>query len=231
MATGFYDANGIWNYGEDDNIALFSDTLNKLADSTSDAFTSDRSRLSTLEAGSLSGLIPLNPMTVAVAGGTASKNSLGVVTFTTATSISLNSVFSSGYRSYRIIVPSVTMGTFGQTVSMRFRNAGTDNSSAIYFWNGFQQTGTGAVTTWNAANAVNFNLSINAIDGSIVIDIHNPATAFRKTGTYQAQGWSAATQGYSAGIFADTTSTFDGFTLFPSSGNFSGIIQVFGYND
>lgn len=34
--AGFYDAQGIWQYGESDAIALFSDTLNKGMDSVSD---------------------------------------------------------------------------------------------------------------------------------------------------------------------------------------------------
>lgn len=49
MATGLLDANGIWNYGEDDNIALFSDLLNLGTESTSDAFTVDRARIATVE--------------------------------------------------------------------------------------------------------------------------------------------------------------------------------------
>lgn len=49
MATGAYDANGIWQYGEDDNIALFSDLLNLGQESTSDAFTDDRARIAFLE--------------------------------------------------------------------------------------------------------------------------------------------------------------------------------------
>jgi hypothetical protein len=47
--AGFYDANGVWQYGETDAIALFSDTLNKGMDSVSDAITADRTRLTTLE--------------------------------------------------------------------------------------------------------------------------------------------------------------------------------------
>jgi hypothetical protein len=51
MATGsgFYDANGVWQYGENDSISLFSDTLNIGQASVSNAFTDDRSRLSTIE--------------------------------------------------------------------------------------------------------------------------------------------------------------------------------------
>jgi len=36
MATGYLDANGIWQYGEDDSDANFSSLLNRLASSTSD---------------------------------------------------------------------------------------------------------------------------------------------------------------------------------------------------
>lgn len=49
MATGNYDANGIWQYGESDDIALFSDLLNLGQDSVSDAFTDDRSRITFIE--------------------------------------------------------------------------------------------------------------------------------------------------------------------------------------
>ena len=49
MATGAYDANGIWQYGEDDDIALFSDLLNLGQESVSDAFTDDRSRITYIE--------------------------------------------------------------------------------------------------------------------------------------------------------------------------------------
>lgn len=50
MATGSYDSNGVWQYGEDDNISLFSSLLNTGQTSVSNQFTADRSRLSTLEA-------------------------------------------------------------------------------------------------------------------------------------------------------------------------------------
>lgn len=47
--AGFYDANGVWKYGESDSIALFSDTMNKGMTSVSSAISADRTRLTTLE--------------------------------------------------------------------------------------------------------------------------------------------------------------------------------------
>jgi hypothetical protein len=49
MSAGFYDANGVYQYGESDPIALFSATLNKGMDSVSDAIGLDRIRLTKLE--------------------------------------------------------------------------------------------------------------------------------------------------------------------------------------
>lgn len=49
MATGANDAQGIWQYGEDDSNATFSALMNRLGTSTSTQFGVDRGRLTTLE--------------------------------------------------------------------------------------------------------------------------------------------------------------------------------------
>jgi len=55
MSTGlgFFDAQGVWMFGEDDSETLMSDLLNKGQSATSDALVADRSRLANLEAGAL----------------------------------------------------------------------------------------------------------------------------------------------------------------------------------
>jgi hypothetical protein len=52
MATGAYDDQGIWIFGEDDPAAPFSDTLNLGMESVSDEIANDRVRLDALEAAS-----------------------------------------------------------------------------------------------------------------------------------------------------------------------------------
>ncbi|WP_053205837.1 hypothetical protein [Jiangella muralis] len=49
MATGAYDSNGIWIFGEDDPAAPFSDLLNLGMESVSDEIANDRTRLDGLE--------------------------------------------------------------------------------------------------------------------------------------------------------------------------------------
>lgn len=50
MSGGALDAQGIWQYGEDDPASPFSNLLNLLAESTSTELANDRARLSALEA-------------------------------------------------------------------------------------------------------------------------------------------------------------------------------------
>lgn len=231
MATGFYDSNGIWNYGEDDNIALFSDTLNKLADSTSDAFTSDRSRLSTLEAGSLSGLIPVKPTSVTIAGGTASVNTLGVVTFTNATALSLNGVFTSLYSNYRFVLK--VNSSVSCAAQFRFRAAGTDNSSATVTMAGIGIYANNTQTYYNTQNDSRGYLGNFNGQGTTIAEIIDPnQTTVDRYVHYQTFGVDGGTYtNYRAAFKHSAAIAFDGFTITPSAGNISGYIQVFGYND
>ncbi len=77
-------------------------------------------------------IVPIIPTSVAVGSGSGSFNATtGNVTFTGATSISLNGVFSATYDKYIIVYKSgVTSG--GVAASLRFRTSGTDNTAASY---------------------------------------------------------------------------------------------------
>lgn len=236
MATGSYDANGIWNYGEDDNIALFSDTLNMLAESTSDAFTDDRSRLSTLEAGSLSGLIPVKPTTVTVGTGTASVNDLGVVTFTGATSIQLNGVFSTAYANYRIIFQSANT-TDNSNNFLRMVTGGTSESSNNYRIAGrYYDMGASTNTAYSSSAANYCVISIGNGGGTspqnnTVLDILLPFAAAKTGFTYSGMGTFSASFFFHGGGNLNTTTSYDGLVVYPSGGNMTGKVQVFGYND
>lgn len=64
MATGALDANGIWQYGEDDSEPTFSGLLNKLGDSVSDKFTG--------------GLLPVSNGGTGATTAAAAKTNLGI---------------------------------------------------------------------------------------------------------------------------------------------------------
>jgi hypothetical protein len=98
--------------------------------------------------GAAPGLKLLVPTSVAVGSGSASIGTAGQVTFTGASSVSINGVFSSTYDSYRIMF-HVTSASANNYPILRLRASGTDNSSSNYNF-GIRQFGynqTGAVTS------------------------------------------------------------------------------------
>lgn len=236
MATGSYDANGIWNYGEDDNIALFSDTLNKLAESTSDGFTDDRARISTLEAGSLAGIIPMIPTSATFVGGTGAVSSLGVVSFTTCTSFFVNGVFNSDYANYKVII-SITAGSANAGMSGQYTVGGVQTSTGYtnVSVDGTYGTPTPA-TNYSATTSFTMNdwhTTSNVNTTVFVADIIAPQQSART----KLAGMSTGTNS-SGNLIVRThqtvqtaTTQFDGLRIVSLTGNFTGTIQVFGYND
>lgn len=57
MATGAFDGNGVWIYGEDDDVSPFSTYSNLGQNSVSIQFTADRARLASLETGAANNVL------------------------------------------------------------------------------------------------------------------------------------------------------------------------------
>jgi hypothetical protein len=239
MAIGAYDANAIWQYGEDDNIALFSDLLKLGTLSTSAAFTADRARLATLEAGSLAGLIPVKATSVVVATGSAAVSTNGSITFTGASSLSLNGVFSAAYRNYLIVLTGASTTAGGVALNLRYRTAGVDQASTTYryagtdlFLNSASAVSSSPSGAWAGTSTSLGTLSESGL--AIVMDIMAPALA-AVTQSQATSTSSSVAGGYlhawnAQGMYAAAT-VFDGFSLIPASLLMSGTLTVYGYNN
>lgn len=176
----------------------------------------------------LSGIIPTS---VAGTGVTVSPN--GVVTFTNASTVSLNGVFSGSYDNYRVTWNSPTRSAAVST-AFRLRAAGTDLASATYDYVKGLDSGTTRTVSSSSSNT-NFPIDHGAAAGQAsngVMDIFSPALGTGTTGTIQASAL-ASSACYSTQIsFAnESTASYDGFTLSVSSGTFSGTVRVYGYNN
>lgn len=192
-------------------------------------------RVTTLEARPLSGLVPLVPTSVTVTGGTATTTANGKVTYTSATSISLNGVFSSASQKYLIAFECSANNTF--EVRMRMRNAGTDRTGTNYH-----------VAAWSVRdNATNAMVSSSSLVGSPIVatvaggyfqtatvQVFNPFESDRETNwhfTSTSVTGSIWETRIGAGRYSVSQSN-DSFTLIPSStGTFSGTVQAFRYNE
>lgn len=232
MATGSYDANGIWQYGEDDNIALFSDLLNLATESTSDAFTDDRARLATLEEGSLAGLIPVVPASVDKTGGSAAVNALGTVTFTGVSSFSLNGIFSTNYRNYRFVLETTASVSSGE-LRLQMRAAGTNTSSGVY-----DNRAIGIVNAydpWTGGNETftRIGLCSPTYEISASVDVITPNVAKYTIATMMGFGaYSTNPMTWVGGMTCKTSTQYDGITIYPSNASvLTGTITVYGYND
>lgn len=82
MAAGFFDGNGVWNYGEDDKRSLFSDLLNVGMLSISAALASIKNRLATLEADSVAVVAPAANVTLDTFMTSCRKDGQGNVSLT-----------------------------------------------------------------------------------------------------------------------------------------------------
>lgn len=175
----------------------------------------------------MTGIIPTS---VAGTGVTVSPN--GKVTFTNASTVSLNGVFSGSYDNYRITWNSSTRSA-AVSAAFRLRNAGVDTTGSTYDYAKGVDSGTTRQVTSSSSNT-NFPID-HGIAASIlsngVMDIFGPALTGAVTGTVQCAVL-ASSACYSVQIsFAnETTTTFDGFTMSVSSGTWSGVVRVYGYN-
>jgi hypothetical protein len=177
------------------------------------------------------GLIQVVPTSVAVGSGSGSVDSIGNVTFTGASSISLNGCFTSTYDNYRIIINLETTSS-GTTSSLRFRASGTDNSSSNYAYSyHFLTTANTTYTQGNANTTTSFRIGFS--DGGTdmaIIDVFNPMKAFRTgyqsvfNGKEVANFTSERNQGQMS-----VTTAYDGFTYFQNS--MAGTIRVYAYSD
>ena len=174
------------------------------------------------------GLVLVKPSSVV--NGT--DNGKGTVSFSGASTVSLNDVFSSIYDSYRIVCnvqPSTTAD-----LQMRYRVSGSDNSTSNYNYEGFVARTTNA----NGSVSSTTNSTIHVIGGinngnanALAVEVYQPFNSdFTKHSVlgHMHDSTSYITS-FRGGVFAATTS-FTGFTIFPSSGTITGSVSVYGYN-
>ena len=180
------------------------------------------------------GLSLITPTSIANTGGTSSISATGAVTFTSASAISLNGVFSSTYRNYRAIVNF--SGSTAGTLGLRFRTSGTDNTNGTpsgYYWAGGYLYQQGASITSNTSNYNNIG-RVSRYDtgaGATTFDIMDPFTSGAATSTFGFSTGGGANWESLMNYYADGAIIFDGFSLIASTGTVTGVIRVYGYRN
>jgi hypothetical protein len=208
-------------------------TLGDLAYSSATANTNTRLAIGTTgQVLAVSGGVP--------AWATPSGSALTLVSSTSisgATSSSFNSVFTSSYANYRIIISAFgASGSGTSEMSFRLRASGTDSSAnyqtqrlyGISTTAGAGRDVFGTDEAWySSTNPSGGNLS------STIMEMYNPqvasvGTTFITTSSgYDASG---CTVNIVNGLNTATTQ-FDGFTLISNNGNISATVRIYGFQN
>ena len=176
-----------------------------------------------------SGLSLVTPTSIANSGGSASASG-GAVTFTGVTSVSLNGVFTSSYENYRIIITSQKVTGSPVAYYFRFRASGSDATGSNYNYSGFvtEANGTSSINAFGQNQTSGALQGIGTGLGIISADIRNPFTATDTAMTFLYLYELANGPG---AIVHSVAASQDGFTIFPASGNVTGTIRAYGYQD
>jgi hypothetical protein len=178
------------------------------------------------------GLTLVIPASIANTSGTASIGTNGTVSFSSASAISLNDVFSATYTSYKVLI-RLSASSALTNVFLRYRVAGADNSTSNYFYMANYDNYTSGTTPITATSATQFNLyqRNTSISSSNDLTFNNPFASEKATiiGTAFSENNSVGFGGGWAGYFNATTS-FTGFSLIGESGTITGNLSVYGFN-
>jgi hypothetical protein len=179
------------------------------------------------------GLVQMIPTSITNTNGTASVSSKGLVTFSGVSTLSLNGVFTSTYKVYKIFW--LGRHTANTGCLMRLRASGTDSSAA--------DTSYAATYSNGSAGPSRYIQGLNsAFETGAAWDQYNQReiTLSNPTDTtYEKMfflTWASrnSVNGYEGGVYAGwkaSTTSFDGFSLIPSSGTMLGQISVYGIRE
>lgn len=176
------------------------------------------------------GLVQVSPTSVAVGSGSGSVDGNGTVTFSGASSVSLNNCFSSTYTNYRLIfiaTGSTFAGCYFQT-----RLSGTTATGANYSYQKLGAVGS-TVSASRGTGSTTIELGYLRSGGADgwTVDVFAPNLAEPTKTIHHCTDWGDGTnlELYFGVGFHFVSTAYDGFTLFPNSGTFSGSLQVYGY--
>ena len=182
------------------------------------------------------GLEQIVPTSVAVGLGSGSSDALGNVTFTGASSVSVNGCFTSVYDNYKVFVYVDGMSASVNNLFFQFGTNGTANANANYTQNGYYQDTTGNPLAFYSNNGTSYSIasapSLNTSGYASVAEIMSPFESTRRTVlTARGVSFAHARDTTTNNTFTANTS-FTDLRIFTSSGNITtGTIRVYGYRD
>ena len=161
---------------------------------------------------------------------------INTTTFSAVASQAVNSVFTSTYKNYKLLI-TLSGASADGIFYLRMRAAGTD-SSVNYFYGVPAINANGTAANQTGAGQAQFLLSdldsaSNASRYAFAIDVYNPQaavdTSFGKV--FNAVEQASAVYGGAGGGLHNVLTSYDGFSIIASAGNITGKVTTYGYSD
>jgi hypothetical protein len=169
------------------------------------------------------------PTSVAVGSGSGSVNTNGTVTFSGASTVAINGVFSSAYDNYKIVLN--TVGSSAANMWFRMRNSGTDETGNSYYsqlvaGNSTTISGSRSQATYGWAGQVN-GTQYAGFEVAMYNPFNTRNTVWHSINTEISGGASAVRFYNFTGALATTTS-YNSLLLYPDSVNITGTVSIYG---
>ena len=183
-----------------------------------------------------SGLNLVIPTGVVVGSGTGTVSASGKISFSGASSIRIDNCFTNAYDNYKIIFRLSGISATNQPIRMQFVDGTTPAASTLYYFaaNGLFFSGSASQTFGAAATSAIICYASSAAPDltHFSMDVITPNNPLRTNWNWQAYSYDGTGSfGYSGAGSYDTSTQFEGINFFPGSGNISGTIRIYGYNN
>lgn len=188
-------------------------------------------RVTTLESAAAtypSGLVPVIPTSVSVGSGSASVSSTGLMSFNSASSVTLNGVFSAAFKNYRIHMNIASYSVAGDYVFWRSVTGGS-GVGGTYVTRGVANDGS-SVGAWSANGSAGYMGRI-AGDAALAYDLFDPFTTRRSRMVGQTHGYVSSENMFAISSMHDSLVSYNGIQMYMNSGLIEGTIQVYGYRN
>lgn len=167
--------------------------------------------------------------------GRAGLTHLNTTEFTASSSILIQSIFSTTYDAYRVIL-DLSGASTSLAINTRLASGASINSASNYYYGGLFGRSNGTTGSFNgsAAQQWQFGGATNAQANlwSCSFDLVNPIQSQRTAIIWQQTSVDGTSfYGSSVSGYHDENNQFDGIAFLASSGNVSGVVRIYGYRN
>jgi hypothetical protein len=161
------------------------------------------------------------------------KSGLTLITIASpsgASAVNINNCFTSAYQNY--VITYNLIGSTGTNLSFRLRNGGTDRTTSNYDYFGQSIQSSGTSGGWFNVGGTKWDLNdLSATRTTGTLHLFNPQETSITSGHSHTVSTQSTDRFVTIGFNFNSSTSNDGFSIFPDSGTFTGTVRVYGLSN